>query len=90
MVNTQFLRRVAYNLMIIIMLITLPWWWAGFFALLGLFIFPKYIEVMFIGMLLDGVYSGYQLGAIGLPWATVVGLVGFTVVWLLQPRIPVS
>ena len=51
------LKRVIFDLILILVAITLPWWISVILALAGLFYFDKFYEAIFVGLLIDSIYG---------------------------------
>ncbi len=58
--------RIAFNIALIISLLYLPWWVGALIVIAGCIVARRFYEVMFYGILADGLY------------ATKYGLYGFT------------
>lgn len=49
--------RVSTDILILLSILYLPWWFTAFLALLGIFLFKNFYEVVFAGFLLDLLYG---------------------------------
>lgn len=51
------LRRILFDLGAIAVVLLLPWWVALAYALIGITLFPWYLEAIFIGLFFDTFYG---------------------------------
>lgn len=50
-------KRFFYTAWLFMSIFLLPWWVVGIFALIGIFLFHRYYEVVVIGLLMDVVFG---------------------------------
>ena len=50
-------KRIIFDLILLIVVITLPWWISVILAFAGLFYFEKFYEVIFVGLFIDSIYG---------------------------------
>jgi len=79
--------RIISTVCILIGLFIFPWWVSALVALAALFYFPRYIEVVFIAVVIDGLY-GHVAALSFLPYiATVIALVFYILVQHVRSRL---
>jgi hypothetical protein len=66
-------KRLFFNGLVIMSAILFPWWFTCGLAIVGIFIFTSYFELLFVGIFLDSLYS--------LPHGTVFQVYFFTIIF---------
>jgi hypothetical protein len=51
-------KRVAWDLLALILVIIAPWWVVLVVGIMGAIVFPWYVELVFLGALIDALYGG--------------------------------
>lgn len=77
------LKRIIFDLVLFLIIILLPWWCSAALAIVGLFVFPFYWEIIFAAFLLD---NYYLLETNFWSWeAHIFGLVSIIILLLAKP-----
>ena len=50
-------KRIIFDVILIICMITFPWWVGIVLALAALFYFEKFYEAVFVGLFIDSIYG---------------------------------
>lgn len=63
MYNCHVMKRVIFDLILLVLIFIFPWWVSLFFILLGIFIFNNFYEFIISGVIIYFIYvpSGNQL-----------------------------
>ncbi len=54
---SQKTKRITLDILILLSIFFLPWWFSGFLIIAGLFIFNRFYEVFVFAILLDTFYA---------------------------------
>lgn len=78
--------RITFSIIAFILFLTLPYWVYAPFILIGVVIFPLYVEAIIFGLLIDTIYGGAGYGQIlfGLPFSIGASLSVFLAVPLRE------
>jgi hypothetical protein len=77
-------NRIVINVVAVAALIFGPWWLVLLIGLWGLLIIPMYVEIFFLGIMLDMIGQGVSTDLLQLPWRhTLIAIVlGVLSIWV--------
>ena len=73
------LKRISFDVLLLVMVLYFPWWVAALGAFTGAFLFASYYEIFLFGVLFDiiyGVPSAMPHGLMGIIGATIFYFLG--------------
>lgn len=64
--------RIIFDIVLLLCIGLAPWWATVVVGIVGALLFPRFYEILFVGAILDALYSPYLL-----PWTTALSLILF-------------
>ncbi|MEX2514844.1 MAG: hypothetical protein WD335_01805 [Candidatus Paceibacterota bacterium] len=80
--RNQVISRALFTALLLLATFILPWWWTALLALVGIFSFYLFLEAVFVGILVDVIYSASWLPIMGLVALGVLLMIGLVTYYI--------